>query len=193
MASKPTDLPVWGTSADIVEPSAGKKDVGWASSERPPNSYFNWFWNLLYQWTQYLDESTIVETHSPSEGSGDTNPPTGDIWTGSDGEFLYMPLRGKVGDELNEVIGYFNDTSGSSVDMRIWKRTMTAVTAAVQIGSTQSTTGAGDGYVQLTVTGLTETFADGFAYWVEIEGDTGAVTESQFLGLKTTRTRKVLA
>jgi len=56
MAEKPSDLPRWADSGgDIVEPSSGKKDVGWIPAERPPAQYFNWLLNKLYQWIQYLD------------------------------------------------------------------------------------------------------------------------------------------
>lgn len=57
--AKPASLPRWAdVGGDIVEPSSGKKDIGWIVSEQPPHSYFNWFQNLVYQWCDYLDGLT---------------------------------------------------------------------------------------------------------------------------------------
>ena len=56
---KPASLPRWAdVGGEIVEPSSGKKDTGWLDSEMPPHSYFNWWQNLVYQWTVYLDALT---------------------------------------------------------------------------------------------------------------------------------------
>lgn len=56
---KPASLPRWANvGGDIVEPSSGKKDIGWIDAELPPHSYFNWFMNLVYQWAVYLDGLT---------------------------------------------------------------------------------------------------------------------------------------
>jgi len=59
--SKPASLPRWADAAnpaDIVDPPSGKKDSGWLVNDQPPHTYFNWFWNLVYQWTVYLDGLT---------------------------------------------------------------------------------------------------------------------------------------
>lgn len=59
---KPSSLPRWGDNladpGDIVEPSSGKKDIGWQDAEKPPHSYFNWLFNLIYQWCSYLNGLT---------------------------------------------------------------------------------------------------------------------------------------
>jgi len=57
--AKPTKLPRWADAAPagaIVEPNEGKKDVGWKNGERPPNQFVNWWKNLAYQWTSWLDD-----------------------------------------------------------------------------------------------------------------------------------------
>src|SRR5690554_3330220 len=61
MATKPTDLPEWATDpgADITEPPVGKKAAGWTALEKPPAQWFNWFFNLVYQWIIYLNDLTI--------------------------------------------------------------------------------------------------------------------------------------
>lgn len=57
--SKPTELPRWATAllnpSDIVDPTSGKKDIGWQDGEMPPHSFMNWLFNLIYQWTVWLD------------------------------------------------------------------------------------------------------------------------------------------
>lgn len=67
MATKPLVIPRWatvptidGTSGqpNIIEPSSGKKDVGFARRERPPRQDHNWLFNVNYQWQQYLEEVT---------------------------------------------------------------------------------------------------------------------------------------
>lgn len=55
--SRPTDDLHWADdgAADVVEPNAGKKDVGWVSDEEPPAQYFNWFMREVAKWIEYLD------------------------------------------------------------------------------------------------------------------------------------------
>lgn len=64
MATKPTKYPRWANiptvdpvygGPNVIEPAESKKDVGWIK-EFPPNQYFNWLFNLLYQWVLYFDE-----------------------------------------------------------------------------------------------------------------------------------------
>ncbi len=62
--AKPSSLPRWAdVSGDIVEPTELKKDEGWLDGEMPPHSYFNWFQELVYQWTVYLD-TFEAESHT---------------------------------------------------------------------------------------------------------------------------------
>jgi len=59
--AKPSTLPRWANLAapgDLVDPPSGKKDSGWLTGEKPPHSYFNWWKNLVYLWTVYLDGLT---------------------------------------------------------------------------------------------------------------------------------------
>lgn len=61
MAAKPSSLPRWAdVGGAIVEPPDGKKDVGWVTGEKPPAQYFNWWKNLVYQWTDYLDDGSFT-------------------------------------------------------------------------------------------------------------------------------------
>lgn len=65
MAAKPSSVPRWAdVGGAIVEPSSGKKDIGWAAGERPPAQFFNWLLNLIYQWILYLSDGALDGNHS---------------------------------------------------------------------------------------------------------------------------------
>ena len=57
---EPSEKFHWATTAipgvDIVEPPDNKKDIGWLSQEKPPYQYFNWLFNILGQWLDYVEE-----------------------------------------------------------------------------------------------------------------------------------------
>lgn len=58
--AKPTQLPRWATdvAAPVTpEPTEGKKDLGWAVSEKPPAQYFNWWMKLVYQWIVWVNDA----------------------------------------------------------------------------------------------------------------------------------------
>lgn len=98
---QPASQPRWANvGGDIVEPASGKKDVGWIDAELPPHSYFNWYMNLVYQWTLYLAglageaftwtaahifQAGIVVTQSTSNGNGASVTGNG---TGKGGVFV---------------------------------------------------------------------------------------------------------
>jgi hypothetical protein len=50
---------------NVVEPSEGKKDAGWAYNEKPPRQYFNWMHRLTSQWLRYLDEQNTESIEIP--------------------------------------------------------------------------------------------------------------------------------
>lgn len=54
---KPAQLPRWADDGgDIVEPTDGKKDVGWLPGEQPPAQYANWLANLNFQWAEWFSD-----------------------------------------------------------------------------------------------------------------------------------------
>jgi len=60
MATKPASEPRWAdVGGDIVEPSAGKKNVGWVANERPPAQFFNWLLNTIWLWIQWLNSAVV--------------------------------------------------------------------------------------------------------------------------------------
>ena len=58
MATKPASLPEFasGGAAAVTAPTAAKKLLGWVVGEKPPAQYLNWWQELVYNWTQYLDD-----------------------------------------------------------------------------------------------------------------------------------------
>ena len=54
---KPTKQPEWisDNTTNITEPPQGKKDIGWIPAEEPPAQFHNWLWNIIYQWTNYIE------------------------------------------------------------------------------------------------------------------------------------------
>lgn len=62
--ARPGELPRWAETvggspaAGIVDPIAGKKDLGWADEEHPPAEYLNWWQHLTYLWIVWLNDWT---------------------------------------------------------------------------------------------------------------------------------------
>lgn len=69
-----------GDQATIsVEPSAGKKLVGWGISERPPREYMNWLFQNIDEWLKYFETTTDGILSGGTEydaivGAGGTHP-----------------------------------------------------------------------------------------------------------------------
>ena len=58
---KPSSKPEWMPGAgapEVQEPSSGKKITGWLIDERPPREYFNWLFQNLSEWVDYLESLT---------------------------------------------------------------------------------------------------------------------------------------
>ena len=134
MPTPPTDLPRWADNAaagDIVDPPATKKDVGWdTTGEKPPRTFFNWFWNLVYQWTAYLSSEMTLskagyadvvafldDTTVPIGGLGRVNPPAGAPWSAIwEKDILPSPYVGaleKIAANERYVAAYVRSVSGS--------------------------------------------------------------------------------
>lgn len=60
--AKPASVPRWANvGAAVVEPSSGKKDVGWVAGERPPAQYQNWLQLWTYNWCEWLNSTMESE------------------------------------------------------------------------------------------------------------------------------------
>lgn len=70
MADKPDITPRFAAvdpttlSAEVTEPTSGKKDVGWEEAEEPPHDYMNWVHAKTYQWLEYLKDGDFRGKHS---------------------------------------------------------------------------------------------------------------------------------
>lgn len=86
--AKPSDLPVWNTDAtNRAEPTVGRQAAGFSTSDTPTSLELNWWFNLVYEWTAYVDDlvsnaftwvalhtfqAGIVVTQSTSNGTAIT-------------------------------------------------------------------------------------------------------------------------
>lgn len=73
---KPTDPALWATDANFVAvgedwdgeatkvaPSGGRLAEGWEPEMFPPAEEWNWWMNLVGQWTEYLDDGLLEGNH----------------------------------------------------------------------------------------------------------------------------------
>lgn len=60
MPSRPSTTPQWtdGNALKQVEPSGGKKLLGWTKSERPPFQFMNFLFYDIYNWVIWFDYLT---------------------------------------------------------------------------------------------------------------------------------------
>lgn len=63
MAAKPSATTGWGTGT-AIEPSAGKKALGWQANERPPAPYLQWLFKRIEDWLAYLKDGALEGAHS---------------------------------------------------------------------------------------------------------------------------------
>ena len=54
MATKPSSKPFWATTGDKTEPSGSKKATGWLKLEKPAYQFFNWLFNTINEFIDYL-------------------------------------------------------------------------------------------------------------------------------------------
>ncbi len=120
MAEKPTSLPRWAdVSGDIVEPSSGKKDIGWVQGERPPAPFFNWILELLYEWMEYLNAPVGTGAGAGIDATGgSTSGPglkgTGGAPNGNGVEGVAVGTgKGAKGTSASGNIGYLGHTDAA--------------------------------------------------------------------------------
>ncbi len=95
MTTRPDKKPRWATvptvnptsgKNNVIEPSDGKKDLGWDYLEKPARNFLNWVMNKAYEWIDYFDKNTqlLVRENEPTPdlsfilqgGTYFTNPST---------------------------------------------------------------------------------------------------------------------
>lgn len=57
--AKPSSVPGWGGTTTPA-PDAGEQTAGFASGDKPPFQWVNWFWNLVSDWLTFLDTVPAV-------------------------------------------------------------------------------------------------------------------------------------
>lgn len=157
--AKPTNVGRWGdVSAPIVEPTSGKKDVGWAAGERPAAQIRNFLDNVGYLWRQWLD--AIVAPASGSEavsmsaagdiladgkhgdrkflvnpraweiedGAGDVTYIRVNLGTVNDDYLATAPLNLRVGDRVRSIVFYAGGNNDWDFELRRVARATGAVT-----------------------------------------------------------------
>jgi hypothetical protein len=63
MAAKPTDTTDW-TGGTAIEPSAGKKAVGFLAGERPAAEHLQWLLERHEAWLRYLEDGAFAGPHT---------------------------------------------------------------------------------------------------------------------------------
>jgi hypothetical protein len=76
--TKPSAYPLWATggSAQIVVPSGAKTALGWII-EKPPFQFFNYLFNLIGQWFQWIDQGYKPMTAVIASGAATISPALG--------------------------------------------------------------------------------------------------------------------
>lgn len=65
MSTKPAATPRWAATSPgtitgaVTAPTSGKKDIGFTPGERGAAQYVNWFFELAYEWCQYLSDGAL--------------------------------------------------------------------------------------------------------------------------------------
>lgn len=112
--TKPTELPRWADTgsapaSNITDPPSGNKDTGWATDDVPPSSWFNWWMQLVYKWTQWLDSRP-----EPSMASVLTIPSQGGSiasFTVSPQGMVASPVMDETNTSLMRIIAVGSDTT----------------------------------------------------------------------------------
>jgi hypothetical protein len=134
--AKPTEKFHWAITAipgfEIIEPPNNKKDIGWLSQEKPPYQFFNWLFNVLGQWLEYIDLEldpkadavvpigTILPFYD-FDGAVTFNP---DLFSYCDGSVINdadSPLDGmNLPDLSNRYLVGFGTEGGEDIDSDPW-------------------------------------------------------------------------
>lgn len=76
--AKPASVPEWNSGgANNIEPSGGKKILGWVNSEQPPSATLNWWQKLVYEWLVWVNagiwEAVSLDLTGDLQVDGDAN------------------------------------------------------------------------------------------------------------------------
>jgi hypothetical protein len=170
--SRPTRLPEWATDDDYpadaapeastpnkVEPTSGKKAIGWRPGEFPPAQSLNDWMRLVYDWLEHLDEFSLESTTREfGLAAGDLIKMTGaatydsdaDTWTGV-GVFV-CGLRVAEGEMIDRIDLLHNRGNNGQIDLALLSKDV--ADGSVDTGALASiTTGTGYDVVSITPSG----------------------------------------
>ena len=79
MSTKPATIPTWAVDANYTggdeagtdtktDPGSSRRNEGWEPGSRPPAQFFNWWQNLVGQWTEYVNDGVF---EGPIQIAGD--------------------------------------------------------------------------------------------------------------------------
>ena len=179
--AKPTNTPRWANSGGaIVEPTSGKKDVGWVVAEKPPAQFWNWLANLTWQWLDWLstgmaaDQTLIIPPSMYYTNQTVTFNPAGiaaaaENWAngGVANANISVPIYLAVGQRIKswQVRALGTNIGGETVSASLWKQVNGG--NQTQVGATQ-TTGASGSEEFIGQSGLTEVKAANTAHRINI-------------------------
>jgi hypothetical protein len=161
--SIPSNVPRWADNGGaIVEPSAGKKDVGWIGDppDQPPAQYFNWWMNLAYLWilvVQKMVQTLTRRTRIGSRAAGTwefalaTNATTfvTRVATGGSPATWIADIPLEAGERLLAVRAYIHELVTSGTRAKLAVATLDATGTDTLLGSTFAT---GSGAADRTIT-----------------------------------------
>ena len=187
--AKPTTYPRWAdVGGDIVEPTSGKKDVGWVSDEEPPAQYFNWLLNLLYQWVVYLDASADREEEVSLAFPGSNGTQVTADWSvksSSAGDWSLRPLTATAeytvrvsvekGRRLKTINLYCMANNGASlINLYAYSQSLapgSPAGAPALLGSAVTSGVASANIQKISITGLTTVAATNSTYMAKFTAD----------------------
>lgn len=134
--AKPSEVVEWPATGHIQEPPGAKKTEGWLGGNQPPAEFLNWLFNVLGQWSVYVNgfESTEVVTWALSQifKRGIT---LGADWAASEAEAISPRLT--VEPVSNSVINY-TCVAGFN-DFRLWQSEATSKQTVLTVNASHST------------------------------------------------------
>ena len=142
--SKPSSLPRWAsvaqTPTNIVEPASGNKDAGFEENTQPPAQWFNWLFNLLYQWAAYLDgiEAESLDWSVPQSFHTDDDAQTTITVTCNGDDSVGIDVTGgtNAGEAIIATGGIGTTSGGIGALVTGGEATSNAVTAGTGVQST---------------------------------------------------------
>ena len=182
-AVKPTDTVDW--SAAGVEPPAGKKSGGWATSERPPANWWNWLLTTISAWVTYLDNGDIAHGDKqraiPAGLFIDPDVYEGSQFTLATTSIVVAEAPIEIGERIKSVRFYLNYAGTGNVTLRFFKRGATGTRGAAVSTATYSSTGV----KTFSVSASTRVEDEGY----EIEIDNGSTMNATISNVSMTYDR----